>query len=116
MEVGSRDQEFSDYYNRLFNLSKLGESAATGTAQASTNAATGQAQTDLSLGSADAAIYGNLAKALVNTVNNYGNQTIYASKTNPLMSGYDPTAFGYTAGGAGTGTLQNLGFYTPLTG
>ena len=31
--TGLADQEFTNYYNRLFDLSKLGESAASGTAQ-----------------------------------------------------------------------------------
>jgi hypothetical protein len=85
---GLANQEFSDYYNRLFNLSKLGESAATGTAQASTNAATDQAQTDLSLGSAQTSIYGNVAKGIGNAANSYENNSLYQSRTNALMGGY----------------------------
>ena len=68
-------QEFRNYYNRLFDLSKLGENAAGGTAQASTQRGrTGMAQTDLSLGSAQTSIYGNAAQGIGNAVQNYAEQ------------------------------------------
>jgi len=85
--TGLADQEFGQYYNRLFDLSKLGENAAGGSAQASTNAATGMAQTDLSLGSAETSIYGNAAQGLGNAVNNYANNRLYQDRTNALMGG-----------------------------
>jgi hypothetical protein len=87
--TGLADQEFTNYYNRLFDLSKLGENAAGGTAQASTNAATGQAQTDLSLGGAQTSIYGNVAQGIGNAANNYANNSLYADRTNALMGGYN---------------------------
>lgn len=82
--TGLADKEFTDYYNRLFDLSKLGESAATGSATATQNTGTGIAQTDLSEGSAQASIYGNEAKGIGNTVNSYLN----ADRFNTLMKGY----------------------------
>jgi hypothetical protein len=82
---GLADQDFTNYYNRLFDLSKLGENAAGGTAQASTNAATGQAQTDLSLGSAQTSIYGNVAQGIGNAANSYANNSLYQNR---LMGGY----------------------------
>ena len=85
--TGLADQEFTNYYNRLFDLSKLGENAAGGTATASTAAATGQAQTDLSLGSAQTSIYGNAAQGLGNIGQNYANNSLYQSRTNALMGG-----------------------------
>jgi hypothetical protein len=85
--TGLADKEFTDYYNRLFDMSKLGENAAGGSAQATTNAATGQAQTDLSLGSAQTSIYGNAAQGIGNAVNNYANQSLYQSRTNALAPG-----------------------------
>ena len=88
---GLADQDFTNYYNRLFDLSKLGETAATGTAAADTSTATGQAQTDLSLGSAQTSIYGNAAQGIGNAVNNYANNSLYQSRTNALMPVYTDT-------------------------
>ena len=82
--TGLADKSFQEYYNRLFDLSKLGESAATGSATATQNTGTGIAQTDLSQGSADASIYSNDAKGIGNTVNSYLN----ADRYNTLMKGY----------------------------
>jgi hypothetical protein len=86
---GLADQSFKDYYNRLFDLSKLGEGAATGSASASQNTGTGIAQTDLSEGSAQTSIYSNTAKGIGNTVNSYLNNSTYQNR---LMNG------GYTPG------------------
>ena len=85
--TGLADQEFTNYYNRLFDLSKLGESAAAGSATATGSAAQGQAQTDLSLGSAQTSIYGNAAQGVGNAVQNYANNSLYQSRTNALMGG-----------------------------
>ena len=84
---GLADQDFTNYYNRLFDLSKLGESAAAGTGAADITTGTGIAQTDLSAGSGLSSIYGNEAKGVGTTSNNYGNQSIYAARTNALMPG-----------------------------
>ena len=71
----------------MFDLSKLGENAAGGTATASTAAATGQAQTDLSLGSAQTSIYGNAAQGVGNAVQNYANNRLYDARTASIYGG-----------------------------
>ena len=78
--TGLADQEFTNYYNRLFDLSKLGESAATNTASATGTASTGMAQTDLSQGSAMSSIYGNTASGIGTAANNYANQSLYSQR------------------------------------
>ena len=85
--TGLADKEFTDYYNRLFDLSKLGESAAAGSASATADASKGEAQTDLSQGSALSSIYGNTASGIGTAANNYANQSLYSSRTNALMGG-----------------------------
>ena len=93
--TGLADKEFTDYYNRLFDLSKLGEDAAGGSAKLTADAAKGIAQTDLSEGSALSSIYGNAAKGVSDSVNNYMNNSLYQSRTNALMGGggvYDKTS------------------------
>jgi len=89
---GLADQSFKDYYNRLFDLSKLGEGAATGSASASQNTGTGIAQTDLSEGSAQTSIYGNLGKGINDSVGTYMNNQLYADRTNALMNYGNPGA------------------------
>jgi hypothetical protein len=84
--TGLADQEFKDYYNRLFDLSKLGESAAAGSASASTSTGAGIASTDLSEGSALSSIYGNAAKGIGDAVGGYLNNSLYADRTNALMN------------------------------
>lgn len=116
---GLANQDFTNYYNRLFDLSKLGENAAGGSAQASTTAGQGIAQTDASAAQAQSSIYGNAAAGISNAANNYANQSLYTNALanyggGGIAGNYNPTALGYTAGGGGTGTLQGLGFYTPL--
>jgi hypothetical protein len=83
---GLADSDFTSYYNRLFDLSKLGESAAAGSASASTNTAQGIAQTDLSEGSALSNIYGNAAQGIGNAFNTYQTNKLYADRTNALSN------------------------------
>jgi hypothetical protein len=93
--TGLADKEFTDYYNRLFDLSKLGEAAAAGSASATGDASKGIAQTDLSLGSAQTSIYGNAAKGVGDAAGSYMNNSLYQSRTNALMGGgggYDKTS------------------------
>jgi hypothetical protein len=85
--TGLADQEFTNYYNRLFDLSKLGESAAAGSATATGSAAQGQAQTDLSLGSAQTSIYGNAAQGVGNAVQNYANNRLYDQRLATIYGG-----------------------------
>jgi len=89
---GLADQSFKDYYNRLFDLSKLGETAASGQATASQNTGTGIAQTDLSEGSAQTSIYGNLGKGINDSVGTYMNNSLYQDRTNALMNYGNPGA------------------------
>lgn len=100
---GLADTDFTNYYNRLYDLSKLGENAAGGTATADTTAATGMAQTDLSLGSAQTSIYGNAAQGIGNAVNNYANTKLYTDRTNALMGGYG-------GGGPAIDTTSTFGY------
>ena len=113
--TGLADQEFSNYYNRLFSLANLGENAAAKTGANSVQTGQGIAGTDVSSGAQQSSIYGNAAKGLGGTVNTLFSNPQFQSWAGGLGgSSYDPAAAGYTAGGAGTGTLQSLGFYKPL--
>jgi hypothetical protein len=91
--TGLADQEFTNYYNRLFDISKLGEGAATGSAQATQNTAKDIASTDLSQGSALASIYGNTAQGIGNAANSYANNSLYSSRTNALAPKIDTSGF-----------------------
>jgi hypothetical protein len=99
--TGLADQEFTNYYNRLFDLSKLGESAASGSATASQTTGTGIAQTDLSQGSADASIYGNAAKGVGNAVNSGFNNYYALNRLSPGGSIYNPNVNMTLAPGVG---------------
>jgi hypothetical protein len=94
--AGLADKEFTDYYNRLFDLSKLGEGAASGSAAASQATGTSMAQTDLSLGSAEASAYGNAAKGIGNAANNYANNRLYNDRYAGLSGGGGGTDTTYT--------------------
>ena len=80
---GLANQDFTNYYNRLFDMSKLGESAAAGMGAADISTGTGIAQTDLSAGSAQANIYGNAAQTVGNTGNTLANYSIYQNALGP---------------------------------
>ena len=67
--TGLADQEFTNYYNRLYNLSNLGENAAAKTGANAVTTGSGIAQTDASAGQQMSSIYGNEAKSLGGTVN-----------------------------------------------
>jgi len=92
--TGLADQEFSNYYNRLFNLSTLGENAAAGGASTA-NAAGNSAN---SAGNTQASIYGNAVGGVSNTVNSlFSNPkfTDWLSSTSgtsgPAYASLDPT-------------------------
>jgi len=85
--AGLADKEFTDYYNRLFSLANLGETAASGQATASQNTGTSMAQTDLSAGSAMSSIYGNAAQGIGNAVNNYSNNRLYDERFASIYGG-----------------------------
>ncbi len=75
---GLASQDFSNYYNRLFDLSKLGQNSAAGQADASTSTAKDIAQTDLSAGQSQASIIGNTTSGLGKLANNYATNSLYA--------------------------------------
>jgi hypothetical protein len=103
---GLAAQDFSTYYNRLYNLSNQGQNSAAG--QAATTSAAGSqiAQTDASAGSAQASIYGNTASGLSNIGNNYANQSLYQNRTNALYGG--GMSSGSTSGSAVNGGLGGV--------
>jgi hypothetical protein len=81
--AGLADSDFGAYYNRLFDLGKLGESAAAGQGAGAIQTAQGIAQTDASAAGAQSSIYGNMAKGLSAGVNDlFG-----SSNTNSLFGG-----------------------------
>jgi hypothetical protein len=90
--TGLADQEFTNYYNRLYNLSNLGENAAAKTGANAVTTGSGIAQTDASAGQQMSSIYGNEAKSLGGTVNTLFN--------NPA---FQKTASGWFGSGNSTG-------------
>ena len=97
---GLAEQDFTNYYNRLFGLSQLGEQAAAG--GASTSIAAGNSANQAGL--TQAGIYGNAAQGVGNAYDNYQNQSLYQSRTNALSpsvnqgaGGYGPAAPGLTS-------------------
>jgi hypothetical protein len=73
--TGLADQSFSNYYNRLFNLSQLGETAAAGGAALAQSA-----------GNTQANITGNLGAGLSNTVSSLFSNPKVVSGINSLFS------------------------------
>ena len=81
--TGLADQEFSNYYNRLFDMSKLGETAAAGgasTAVAAGNSAQGA-------GNTQASIYNNLGQSLTSTGQGLLNNPQFRTSVNTLFNG-----------------------------
>lgn len=77
---GLADQSFTNYYNRLFDLSKLGESAGHDIASASTGTASNIANVDTGAAGAQASIIGNTAKGLGTTLGG-----LFTNPMNPLF-------------------------------
>ena len=67
--AGLADSDFGAYYNRLFDMSKLGESAAAGQGAGAITTGHGIAETEASAGNQQASIFGNATKGLGNSVN-----------------------------------------------
>lgn len=86
--AGLASQDFSTYYNRLYNLSNQGQNSAAGQAATTSAAGTQIAQTDASAGKAQASIYGNTASGISNAANNYANNSLYQDRTNALNGGF----------------------------
>jgi hypothetical protein len=126
-------QQLSNYLTQnqqiasiLGGVANTGEAAAAQTATAGANAQNSANATSLAGAAATAAGTVGSANAIAGGLNSplAGILTASAVKSSGLFSSpssgssynYDPVSAGYTAGGAGTGTLQSLGFFNPLTG
>jgi hypothetical protein len=98
--TGLADQEFGNYYNRLFNLSTLGETAAAGGAATANTAATlGQGA-----GNMQSSIFGNTATGIGNTVNKlFSNNSLFGSGSGSGSSG----SLGVGQGGAAAGFIDS---------
>ena len=94
--TGLADQEFSNYYNRLYNLSNLGENAAAKTGANAVTTGSGIAQTDASAGQQLSSIYGNEAKSLAGNVNTLFNNPAFQNTVSGWGGGtpgaYNPSA------------------------
>ena len=91
---GLAEQDFTNYYNRLFGLSQLGEQAAAGGSPSAIAAGNSANQAGLT----QATIYGNATSGLGNALNNYQNQSLYSARTNALMPGGGGTNNAVTGG------------------
>jgi hypothetical protein len=108
---GLADQEFTNYYNRLFALSGQGLTASDTVARAATGVGGNAAQVELGQGNAMSSIYANTAKGIGTTANQLltpqnmqaaqnalfpGGTQYYGNNTNILNSGTigDPYSVG----------------------
>jgi hypothetical protein len=78
--AGLADSDFGQYYNRLFQMSGVGETAAAGQGAFSAQAGKDIAQTNASAGNAQASIYGNTTAGLSNAANTYANNSLYQQR------------------------------------
>ena len=105
--TGLADQEFTNYYNRLYNLSGLGETAAAGGSPSAIAAGTSAQQA----GNTQASIYGNAASSLGTSASGLLSNPTFQSNVNSLFSsgssqgagGYGPAAPGLTPAPAWSG-------------
>jgi hypothetical protein len=110
---GLAAQDFGNYYNRLMDLSKVGENAAAGQGATTNAQIAGASRT----GEDMASIYGQAAKGIGSATNDFLSNPAVKNWMSGSSGGgvmQDPSIYGQTAGGAGTQTLQDLGFYRPL--
>jgi hypothetical protein len=91
--TGLADQEFTNYYNRLFNLANLGENAAAKTGANAIQTGQGIAGTDVSTGAQETSIYGNAGKGIGSTVNTLFNNPQFQNwlSTGAKSTGSDQT-------------------------
>ena len=80
---GLAEQDFTNYYNRLFNLSQLGETAAAGGSPSAIAAGT-SAQT---AGTQQASIYGNAASSLGTSASGLLSNPTFQSNAKSLFGG-----------------------------
>ena len=100
--TGLADQEFTNYYNRLFSLANMGENAAAKTGSNAITTGQGIAGTDVSSGAALSSIYGNAAKGIASSVNTLFNNPQFQS----TASGWLGT--GNTAGVSGSPNTPSI--------
>lgn len=74
---GSADQEFTAYYNRLMDLSRVGQSSAAGQASAAQTAGQGTGATTMANGNTQAGLITGAAQGIGNAINTYGNNRRY---------------------------------------
>ena len=103
---GLAAQQFGQYVNRLFGLSQLGQSAANQQATSALTTGANLGNIAMGQGAADASIYGNAAKGVGDSVNNYMNNSLYADRTNRLFGGYG-TDTTYTNPATGTSYVSS---------
>jgi hypothetical protein len=84
---GLASKDFGDYYNRLFQLSSVGETAAAKQGAFSANAADSMSKSESQLGQQQASIYGNAASGIGSAANNYATNTLYSDRTKALGGG-----------------------------
>jgi hypothetical protein len=110
---GLANKDFGDYYNRLFQLSSVGETAAAKQGAFSANAADSISKSDALLGQQQASIYGNTASGIGTAANNYAKNSLYADRTAAIGGGTPTTPTVYQANGfmGNYGVNNNAAFY-----
>lgn len=110
--TGLADQEFGNYYNRLFGLSNQGLTAAGGISTAANNlsaALENQAQSiagvNLAQGGAQSSIYGNMGQGISNSVNSLFNNKDFQGWAGGLFGGGGGSSPGVTQQGFGSGGI-----------
>ena len=100
---GLANTDFGQYYNRLFDLSKLGETAAAGQGAGALQAGRDQASIDVAQGGALSSIYGNEAKVLSTAANKLFSPTAGGGSPsiNTTFSGFAPVRTATPATGGG---------------
>ena len=101
---GLANTDFGNYYNRLFNLSQLGEKAAAGQGAGELQAGHDIAATDIAAGGAQASIYGNMAKGIGTAANQLFSPTAFGSGSPPIdttFPGFAPVRTATPAAGGG---------------
>jgi hypothetical protein len=100
--AGLADQDFGQYYNRLFNLSNVGQASAAKQAYATQSAAGNISQSDTGMGNAMSSIYGNTAQG----IGNAGNALLNSNKFQNWVNGAGGNSGGgfYSGGTDLTGT------------
>jgi hypothetical protein len=108
---GQAGQEFSNYYSRLYDLSKLGENAATGTASADVSTGAGIAGTDKAAAAQQGSIYGAAGQGLSSAVSGlFANPAVVnklfgGGTSNPTTGNTMP---GWSSSGYSTGADNQL--------